>query len=58
MAKILISPGKYIQGSGEMKRLGNYASGYGKKALVPVSYTHLDVYKRQPATLFHVIQES
>lgn len=37
MAKILISPGKYIQGSGEMKRLGNYASGYGKKALVLIS---------------------
>ena len=25
MAKILISPGKYVQGAGEMKKLGEYA---------------------------------
>ena len=29
MAKVLISPGKYVQGAGEMKKLG------------AVSYTHL-----------------
>ena len=33
MAKILISPGKYVQGAGEMKKLYDYAKGYGKKAL-------------------------
>lgn len=31
MANILISPGKYVQGAGELKKLGNYAEGYGKK---------------------------
>ncbi|MBC5788379.1 MULTISPECIES: glycerol dehydrogenase [Clostridiaceae] len=37
MAKVLISPGKYIQGSGEMKKIGEYAAGYGKKALILIS---------------------
>ena len=34
MAKILISPGRYVQGAGEMKKLVTYAAMYGKKALV------------------------
>lgn len=34
MAKILCSPSKYVQGAGEMKKLGEYAQKYGKKALV------------------------
>lgn len=37
MAKVLISPGKYIQGAGEMKNLGKYAAGLGKKALLLIS---------------------
>lgn len=37
MAKILISPSKYIQGAGEMKNLGTYAATYGKKALILIS---------------------
>ncbi len=37
MAKILISPSKYVQGPGEMRKLGSYAAGYGKKALVLIS---------------------
>lgn len=37
MAKILISPGKYVQGAGEMNKLGTYAKGYGKKALILIS---------------------
>lgn len=37
MAKILISPSKYVQGAGEMKKLGTYAAAYGKKALVIIS---------------------
>lgn len=37
MAKILISPSKYIQGAGELKNLGTYAAGYGKKALILIS---------------------
>jgi len=37
MAKILISPGKYVQGAGELKKLGEYAAGYGKKALILIS---------------------
>ena len=34
MAKILISPSKYIQGPGELNRLGQYVEKLGKKALV------------------------
>ena len=37
MAKVLISPGKYVQGAGEMKKLGEYAQNYGKKALILIS---------------------
>ncbi len=37
MARILISPGKYVQGAGEMGRLGTYAQGYGKKALILIT---------------------
>ena len=37
MAKILISPSRYVQGAGEMKKLGTYAVGYGKKALILIS---------------------
>ena len=37
MAKILTSPGKYVQGAGELKKLGTYAKTYGKKALVLVT---------------------
>ena len=32
MAKILCSPSKYVQGAGEMKKLGEYAQKYGKKS--------------------------
>ena len=37
MAKILISPSKYLQGVGEMKNIGTYAAKCGKKALVLIS---------------------
>lgn len=37
MAKILISPSKYVQGAGEMKKLGEYAEKYGKKALILIT---------------------
>lgn len=37
MAKILFSPGKYIQGPGEIKNLGFYAAALGKKALILIS---------------------
>ncbi|MBR3867570.1 MAG: glycerol dehydrogenase [Butyricicoccus sp.] len=37
MANILISPGKYVQGAGELKKLGTYAAVYGKKAIVLIS---------------------
>lgn len=37
MANILISPSKYVQGAGEMKKLGEYAAKYGKKALVLIT---------------------
>ena len=37
MAKILISPSKYVQAAGEMSKLGGYAEKYGKKALVLIT---------------------
>ena len=37
MAKILISPGKYVQGAGEMGKLYDYVKGYGKKALILIT---------------------
>ena len=37
MANILISPGKYIQGPGEIKHLGKHTAGLGKKALILIS---------------------
>ena len=37
MTKILITPGKYVQGAGEMKQLGGHAEIYGKKALILIS---------------------
>lgn len=37
MANILCSPSKYVQGAGELKRLGEYAQKYGKKALVLIT---------------------
>lgn len=37
MSKILSSPGKYIQGPGELHKLGEYSKALGKKALVLIS---------------------
>ncbi|MEJ8734693.1 glycerol dehydrogenase [Mediterraneibacter sp. ICN-202921] len=37
MANILISPSKYVQGAGELKKLGAYAEKYGKKALILIT---------------------
>lgn len=37
MANILNSPGRYVQGAGELSRLGGYAGEYGKKALILIS---------------------
>ncbi len=37
MANILISPSKYVQGAGEMKKLGAYTKVYGQKALILIS---------------------
>lgn len=48
MAKILISPGRYVQGAGEMKKLGTYAAMYGKKALVLITESG---YKRSSAVI-------
>ena len=36
MANILNSPGRYVQGAGELSKLGKYAEGYGKKAPISV----------------------
>ena len=37
MARVFISPSKYVQGAGELDRLGEYTKVYGKKALVILS---------------------
>lgn len=37
MAKILIAPGRYVQGSGELSRIADYVQALGKKALCLVS---------------------
>ena len=37
MARIFISPSKYVQGAGEMKKVGEYTSKLGSKALVLIS---------------------
>ena len=37
MARVFISPSKYVQGPGELAKLGSYVANYGKKALVVIS---------------------
>ena len=37
MARVFISPSKYIQGPGELDRLGDYVKVYGAHALVVIS---------------------
>jgi len=37
MKKIFISPSKYVQGEGELKKLGNYVKDFGKRALLVAS---------------------
>lgn len=37
MANILISPGKYVQGNGELKRLATYVSPFGNHALALIT---------------------
>lgn len=37
MSKILIAPGRYIQGPGEISNLGKYAATLGKKSLILIS---------------------
>ena len=48
MAKIIISPSKYVQGAGEMGNLGSYAEKYGSKPLVLITESG---YKRIAGTL-------
>ncbi|MEG0310581.1 MAG: glycerol dehydrogenase, partial [Eubacterium sp.] len=48
MAKILISPGKYIQGAGELNNLAEYVSNLGKNALCLITDSGL---KRNSKTL-------
>ncbi len=37
MARVFISPSKYVQGPGELKNLGSYVEAYGSHALVVIS---------------------
>ena len=42
MARIFISPSKYVQGPGELARIGEYVKAYGTHALVVISAGGLD----------------
>ena len=55
MANILISPSKYVQGPGELKKIGTYASNYGKKPLVIISKGG---YKREGESLDNSFKEA
>ncbi len=55
MANILSSPGKYVQGPGELKKLGVYAAKYGKKALALITESG---YKRCGADAEQGFQET
>ena len=37
MARVFISPSRYVQGPGELARLGEYTKAYGVHALVIIS---------------------
>ncbi len=54
MAKILISPGKYVQGAGELQKLGDYAKTYGQKALILVTASG---HKRLGSTLENAFKD-
>lgn len=41
MANIIIAPGKYVQGKGELRKLGGYVSSLGKKPFILVSASGL-----------------
>lgn len=47
MARIFMSPGKYIQGAGELGRLGEYAKKLGGKALILISKSGRGRFGRQ-----------
>ena len=55
MANILISPSKYVQGAGELKKLGSYAEKYGKKALIVITASG---YKRVGAMIEDSFKET
>lgn len=48
MARIMISPSKFILGSGELKRLGDHIAKFGKKAII---VSHPDDFARQKDSL-------
>ena len=37
MPKVLINPAKYVQGPGELAKLGSYVTDYGSHALVLIT---------------------
>ena len=51
MAKIMISPAKFILGRGELKNLGSHIENYGKKAVI---VSHPDDFNRQKESLVGV----
>ena len=46
-AILVISGTDGVQGHTRIPRTAESGRGYNQKILIPVSYTHLDVYKRQ-----------
>ena len=55
MAQIMIAPGKYVQGRGELSRLAEYASIYGNKVLILITESGL---KRNQAVLEESFSQS
>jgi glycerol dehydrogenase len=47
MARIMISPSRYIQGEGELNSLRNYAGEFGKKALLVASRSGRERFKTE-----------
>ena len=45
-----------LQGGNLIEEIGLHPNTAGERGLKPVSYTHLDVYKRQPRVVYALTQ--
>mgnify|MGYP000632846701 CR=1 FL=1 len=49
MSNIIIAPGKYVQGKGELSKLGGYVEKLGSKPFILVSPSGMKRVKRTPS---------